>query len=484
MDDIAFLSASDMAAALRARKIGCSELLEMLLERVGRLNPAINAVVTLDEDRARRRALEADAALARGEVWGPLHGLPMTIKDSWETAGLRTTSGAGQYADHQPAGDALAVGRLMAAGAVVFGKTNLPTLAADLQSYNPVFGTTNNPWNAGHTCGGSSGGAAAALAAGLTPLELGSDIGGSIRTPAAFCGVFGHKATYGIIPMRGHIPGPPGTLTEVDLGVAGPMARSAADLSLAMDILAGPEPERAIAWKLTLPPPRRKVLREYRVAAWLDDPACAVDGEVSNACRKAVGTLLKAGVAVEEGARPAFAFMEAYRLYLQLLYGASSAGPAPGHFARLASTADAAGDEDSAAARFARGTTQRHREWLSANEARARLRAAWADFFRDYDVLLCPVTPTAAIAHDHSEPITRRSIVVNGEARPYWDQLGWVGMVGVAWLPSTAAPIGLTPGGLPVGIQVVGPYLEDHTAIAFAGHLTELMGGWTRPPDF
>ncbi|MBL8485986.1 MAG: amidase [Rhodocyclaceae bacterium] len=483
MDDLPFRSASELAAALRDRTVGCRELLERHLERVEALNPAINAVVTLDAERARRRADEADGALARGEAWGPLHGLPMTLKDSWETAGLRTTSGAPEFAGHVPAADAPAARRLIDAGAIVFGKTNLPAHAADLQSHNPLFGTTVNPWDPARTCGGSSGGAAAALAAGFTPLELGSDIGGSIRTPAGFCGVFGHKTSYGLIPMRGHIPGPPGSLAELDIGVAGPMARTAADLSLALDLLAGPLPEEAVAWRLRLPGPRRRSPREFRVAAWLDDPACLVDGAVADVCRAAVETLRRAGVPVDEAARPGFAFAEAWDLYLRLMYAATSGGPTEAQFARLATAAAAAPPgEDGPAARFARGITQRHRDWLPAHEARLRMRAAWTAFFRDYDVLLCPVTPTAAIPHDHSEPINRRRIVVNGKARPYWDQLAWVGLVGVAGLPATTAPVGLTPDGLPVGIQVVGPYLEDHTAIAFAGHLAEMTGGFRRPP--
>ncbi len=483
MDDLAFRSAADLAAALRARTVGCRELLELHLTRVDRLNSHINAVVTLDAERARRRADEADAALARGEIWGPLHGLPMTLKDSWETAGLRTTSGTPDLAGHVPTADAPAVRRLLDAGAVVFGKTNLPAYAADLQCHNALFGTTGNPWDPARTCGGSSGGAAAALAAGLTPLELGSDIGGSIRTPAGFCGVFGHKATYGIIPLRGHIPGPPGTLADVDIGVAGPMARAAGDLSLALDIVAGPSPEQAIAWRLRLPPPRHGGLRGYRVATWLDDPACPVDAEVAAVCRAAVDALRRAGVAVAEAARPVFELAEAWKLYLQLMYGATSGGPTDPQFAKLAAVAAAAPTgSDDAAVRFARGITQRHRDWLPAHEARLRMRAAWAAFFREFDVLLCPITPTAAIPHDHSEPVNRRTILVNGRARPYWDQLAWVGMVGVAGLPATATPIGSTPGGLPVGIQVVGPYLEDHTAIAFAGHLADLAGGCRRPP--
>ena len=223
-DDAHYWSTGDAAAAIRAGRISSRDHLELLLDRVERLNPPLNAVVTLDAERARREADAADRALAEGRDLGPLHGVAMTIKDSFQTIGMRTTSGAPELSGHIPEVDAVPVARLRAAGAVVFGKTNLPIYAGDTQSYNAVFGQTNNPWNLERTPGGSSGGSAAALAAGFTPLELGSDIGGSIRGPASTCGIFGHKPSYGIVPALGQIPGPPGTLTQADIAVAGPMA--------------------------------------------------------------------------------------------------------------------------------------------------------------------------------------------------------------------------------------------------------------------
>jgi amidase len=485
MVDIAFRSARQLAAALRAKEIGSRELLEHYLRRIEQFNPQLNAVVTLDSERARVRADAADAALVRGETWGPLHGVPMTIKDSIETAGIRTTAGAEILAQHVPNADAPSVSRLIAAGAVVFGKTNLPTFAMDAQTYNPVFGTTNNPWDPTRAPGGSSGGAAAALAAGLTGLELGSDIGGSIRNPSHYCGVYGHKPTHGIVPLLGHIPGPPGTLSEADIGVIGPMARSADDLALALDIVAGPEADRAVAWRLDLPPPRRSALCEYRVAAWLDDPACAIDRTVLQRYHAVVDALRKAGVTVNEQARPALSFAEAYRTFLSLLFAATSGGTPRDQFQQLAQAADQlAPDDESYAARFARGTTQRHRDWLRISEMRQHLRVRWAEFFRDYDVLLCPITPTAAIPHDHSEPTNERTIRVNGVTRPYLDQLAWAGVIGMAYLPATMAPVGRTSSGLPVGIQIVGPYLEDRTPIAFARHLAEVIGGFEVPPGY
>src|SRR5215813_13046429 len=295
MSDIAFRSALELVVALRNREVSSRELLDHYLKRVERYNPQINAVVTLDVDRARKRADEADQALARGELWGPLHGLPMTIKDTIETAGLRTTAGAPIHTNHIPAHDAPVVARLKAAGAIVFGKTNTPVFAGDAQTYNPIFGVTNNPWDLTRSPGGSSGGSAAALSAGLTGLELGSDIGGSIRNPAHYCGVYGHKPSYDIIPLRGHIPGPPGLLSGTDIAVLGPLARSAKDLSLVLGLLVGPDEDEGVAWRLELPSPRRGALREYRVAAWLDDPVCPVDNEVRRRLEATVEALRHKG---------------------------------------------------------------------------------------------------------------------------------------------------------------------------------------------
>jgi len=485
MTDIAFESATQLSRAIASKRIGSRELLEHYLARIERIDPAVNAVVTLDVEVARARADAADAALARGESWGPLHGLPMTIKDSIEVAGMRTTSGSKALAGYTSVSDASSVARLRAAGAVIFGKTNLPTFAGDVQSYNAVFGTTNNPWDLARTPGGSSGGSAAALAAGLTGLELGSDIGGSIRNPAHCCGVYGHKPSHGIVPGRGHIPGPPGTLSEPDIAVLGPLARSADDLALSLDVLAGPEADRAVAWKLALPPPRRTALREFRVAAWFDDPVCPVDGELLGVYRQLADELRRAGVAVDESARPAVDFGAALDLFGKLLMPIVNGGLPEAQFAEFAQLANTlpAGDTGLLAT-MARNTALRHRDWLRANEARARLRAAWAGFFERYDVLLCPVWPTAAIPHDHLEPMGARTIRVDGEVRLYFDLMSWAGLIGMALLPATVAPVGRTAGGLPIGLQIVGPYLEDRTTIAFAQHLAEIGRVFSPPPGY
>src|SRR5438309_2857444 len=280
MNELAFLSAIEIAKEIRERRLSSREAVDYFLARVEALDGPINSIVTVDAHRARMEAGAADGTLARGEVRGPLHGVPMTVKDSFQTRGMRTASGAPELSALIPDEDAWPVARLREAGAIIFGKTNLPIYAGDMQTYNEVFGTTNNPYDLSRTPGGSSGGSAAALACGFTPLELGSDIGGSIRLPSHMSGVVGHKPSYGIVPAHGQIPGPPGSLTQADLAVAGPMARTVEDLELGLNILAGPDRWEYPAWRLELPSPRHDSLKEYRVAAWLDDPTCPVEPDV------------------------------------------------------------------------------------------------------------------------------------------------------------------------------------------------------------
>lgn len=486
MDDLAFRTATELADAIAARKVSSRELLEHYLARIERINPRLTAVVTLDAEGARKRADDADRALVRGESWGQLHGLPITVKDVFETAGIRTTSGAPMFSDYVPATDAIAVARFKAAGAVLIGKTNTPMFAGDGQSYNAIFGTTNNPWDLARSPGGSSGGSAAAIAAGLSALELGSDIGGSIRSPAHWCGVYGLKPTYGIVPLRGHIPPMPGTLAEVDIAVAGPIARSAEDLDLALEVLAGPSDERKIAWRFELPAPRHQSLRDYRVAAWLDDPAFPVDSEVRRTLEAAVEALRHAGVKVDDRARPAISFAKVDMIYNRLVLPLLAGGLPPEQFEAMANLADSApADSREVPVLEARAFTIRHRDWITVNEAREQLRARWAEFFRDYDVLLCPVMCVAAIEHDHSEPVDKRTVMINGIRRSYWSAiLPWARLSGTAYLPATAAPIGRTASGLPVGVQIVGPYLEDRTTIDFARKMADVIGGYERPPGY
>ncbi len=451
---------------------------DYFLARVEALDKPINSVVTIDAERARTEADAADAALARGEVRGPLHGVPMTIKDSFQTKGMRTTSGAPELSGFVPQEDAWPVARLREAGAVIFGKTNLPIYAGDLQSYNEVFGTTNNPYDVSRTPGGSSGGSGAALACGFTPLELGSDIGGSIRLPSHMSGVVGHKPSYGIVPSHGQIPGPPGTLTLADLAVAGPMARSVDDLKLSLDIMAGPNRWEHPAWRLKLPAARSRTLRGYRIAAWFDDPRCRVEPESRDLLEKAARKLADQGVQIDYEARPAFTLEKVVDTFFALLQAALAGGVERDRLDDYAATTG-----DTPAARTRRLLAMRHREWLSYNERRLQMRKRWEEFFADWDAILLPVMPCPAIAHDHSEPMSSRTVIVGGEQRSYWDMTAWMAPAGACYLPVTVVPVGLS-NGLPVGIQIVGPYLGDRTTLDVGKHLLALMGGCPRPPDF
>ncbi len=399
MSELAYCSAIAIAKKIRRRELSSREAVDYFLARVVTLDKPVNSVVTIDAARARAEADAADASLARGEVCGPLHGVPITIKDSFQTAGMRTTSGAPELATFVPQADAWPVARLRAAGAVVYGKTNLPIYAGDLQSYNELFGTTNNPYDQSRTPGGSSGGSAAALACGLTPLELGSDIGGSIRLPSHMSGVVGHKPSYGIVPSHGQIPGPPGTLTLADLAVAGPMARTVEDLKLGLDVMAGPNRWDLPAWRLQLPRPRHRTLKEYRVAAWLDDPACRVEPESRDLLEKAAQTLASAGVLIDREARPAFTLEKAAGTFAALLQAALAGGVSLDRIEVYART-----EGQTPAAHTRRLLAMRHREWLSHNERRMQMRKRWEEFFTQWDAILLPVMPCPAIVHDHSEP--------------------------------------------------------------------------------
>lgn len=484
MVDLALRSATALLIALERKETSSEELLKHYLSRIERLGGTFHAVVTLDADRALAQARRCDAERARGEGSGALHGLPVTVKDSFETEGMRTTSGgAKEFLAHVPARDADAVARLKSAGAIVFGKTNLSTLAMDIQTYNAGFGTTNNPWDPARTAGGSSGGSAVAMSAGLSALEMGSDLGGSIRIPAAFCGVFGHRPSYGIVPTRGHIPGPPGTLAAPDLETAGPIARAAEDLDLAVRVLAGADEAYAVAWQVHLPPPRHGSLREYRLAAWLDDPAAPVDAELRERLEAVIGELRAAGARVDETARPGFALEDNARLFMKVLYGGMASGLPEAQFKKLQDrAAGLPAEDDSFRARLTRDTVQTHRDFDLARELRERQRALWADFFRRYDALLCPVFPTPAFLHDQSPDMAKRTLAVNGVPQPYLGTLlGWPALAGLSSLPGTAAPVGFTKGGLPAGIQIVGPYLEDRTSIHVAHLVAEVAGGYVAP---
>jgi amidase len=483
MLDVPFRTATQLATAIRKKKIGCLELLDLYLERVAKYNPAINAIIATDVDGARKRARAADRALAKGQVWGPLHGVPMTIKESYDVAGMPTTWGIPRLKDHRATRNALTVDRLLGAGVVLFGKTNVPIFLADYQSYNDIYGTTNNPWDLTRAPGGSSGGSAAALAAGLTGLEAGSDIGSSIRNPAHYCGVFGHKPTWGIVPPRGH------TVLEnvatTDISVVGPLARGADDLALALDVMAGADEIDGAGWQLRLPAARQKRLREYRVAVMLTDPSSEVDGAVQDRLQALVDFLAKSRVKVSDRARPDLDTRAAHRVYLQLLRSATSRRLSDAEFQKnLATLQTLAPDDESYFAEMTRGNTLSHRDWLTANERRHRMRRKWAEFFKEWDLLLCPVAASAAFPHDHVGERYERTIEVNDHRVPTTEQLFWAGLTCMVYLPATVAPVGLTPAGLPVGVQIAGPQYGDRTCIAFARLLEREYQAFVPPPGF
>ena len=485
MSELAFRSATDLVSLLRRRELSSRELLDVLLARVAKHGKALNAVVVLDEERARADAASADEELARGRARGPLHGLPMTIKDTFETAGLRTTAGAPELASHVPQRDADAVARLRRAGAIVFGKTNVPYMAGDWQSYNEIYGTTNNPWNAARVPGGSSGGAAAAVATGETPLELGSDIGGSIRVPAHWSGVCGHKPTWGIVPQRGHIPPPPGIINAPDLNVCGPLARTVEDLSLAFDVLAGPGELDAVGWRLDLPPARHTRLTDYSVAACFHDDAYPVDASVRTLLEATVEKLRRAGVSVRVYEKPPFDLGSARRAYDTLLMSLMAVAMPPAARAGFKAVADAAKPDDpSPAVATARAFSASHADWLIAHEVREQLRLRLHALFREIDLLLLPVNQLPAIPHMHEPPMPLRTVTVNGKSIPYTDLLTWIAPATMCKLPASVVPVGRTSDGLPVGIQIVGSHLEDRTTLDFARRLAELTGGFTPPPGF
>ncbi|MCP3991302.1 MAG: amidase [Actinomycetia bacterium] len=482
-DDVQYLSAAELVAKLQSRELSAVEALDALADRVDRRNPEINVVVTTDLERARDQARAVDQARAAGYDLGPLAGLPMTVKDSLMTEGMRTTSGAPELSDLVPDRDAAPVARLRQAGAVIYGKTNLPIYAGDVQSYNEVFGTSNNPWDISRSVGGSSGGSAGALAAGFTPLEVGSDIGGSIRNPAGMCGVVGHKPSYGIVSAKGQIPGPPGTLTQADIAVVGPMARTVGDCRLGLDLLAGADDWHRSGWSLNLPPARGTSPEGLRVAIWANDDHCPVDPEIEAAITVVGTELASAGAIVDADARPeGFDFAKADAVFGQLLGGAMCGGYP---LAEIEKMARRLGEGDELVGDLGvEAATQRHRAWLTNNERRLQMRARWRQFFEDWDVVLAPISPTVAIPHDHSAPMTLREIMVAGETRPYLSQTQWMGLFGVVYLPATAVPIAVHSNGLPIGVQVVGPFLEDQTCLAVAECIETISGGTRRPPGW
>jgi amidase len=474
---------TELTLALREKQISSREVLDALLAHVEQRNPALNAIVTLDADRARAAAAAADDATASGAAAGVLHGLPMTVKDVYETEGLVTTSGAPELKDHIPTTDALAVGRLKQAGAIIFGKSNTPIYAGDLQTYNDVFGRTNNPWDTSRTTGGSSGGSAAAIAAGLSPLELGSDIGGSIRNPAHFNGVYGIKSSWGVVPSRGHIPGPPGNLLETDVNCNGPLARSLADLRLALGVMAGPVPEDAAGWRLELDPGAPiGDASSLRIATVFDagDSLLPIAAEVRAILDAFAARADAAGAKVEPAPLPV-SLADGFRAWQDLVLPIIGTGLSDDEYAAFTPLDSVEGDDP--AINAGRAMVSRYRTWLIANTHRQHQRAAWAGLFERYDAVLAPVMSTAAFPHDTERSFMERTLDVDGTAVPHFMLIAWCGAIGAMLLPVVTLPAGRTPSGLPVGVQVIGPFLSDARLLCVAEVLDQAAGpGFTPPP--
>jgi amidase len=478
-----YRNATDLVAALANKTVSSRELVDDAIARIEAFDSKINAVVVRDFAAAQEAATAADTALARGER-RPLLGLPMTVKEQFNIAGLPTTWGNPKFKDWRPAADALAVARLKAAGAVILGKTNVPLNLADWQSYNEIYGTTNNPWDLARTPGGSSGGAAAALAAGFVALELGSDIAGSLRAPAHFCGVFAHKPSLDLVPQRGG--GPPETPNipiRGDLSVAGPMARSAADLALEMDVLSGPdEMWDGIGYRLALPPPRHDALKDFRVLVIDTHPLCPTASSIMGALDRLAERLGKTGCAISRASPLLPDMARTTRLHAELL--AASRGVDLPEAARQG-VEDAAKalpqNDDSITAYRLRGTTISHPDWVRVSRVRSGMRQRWQNLFQDFDVVLCPVMPTPAFPHDHS-PGRTRQLEIDGRQVAYGDQIAWASIATLTGLPATVMPIDRSGSGLPIGVQIIGGYLEDRTTISFAELIEREYGGFVAPP--
>jgi amidase len=482
--DFTFATAAELTTAMDAGQVSATELTEAAIARINALDGMINAICVPDFERARVAARAADAARAGGDS-RPLLGVPMTVKESFDVAGLPTTWGIPPFKNHVAAHDALPVQRLRDAGAVVLGKTNVPLALGDLQTYNSIYGTTSNPWDHERTPGGSSGGSAAALAAGFGALSIGSDLSGSLRVPAHFCGIYAHKPTHGLLPSRGHTaPSEPPLDYGRDLTVIGPMARSAADLGLVLDLLAPPDPiSDGIARHLALPPARWDRLDEFRVLILDTHPLMPSASNIRKAYQDLGSHLRSLGADVRTASVLLPDLAEGARLYMRLFMSSMAGGP-PETAYRQAETAAAALDaaDSSLVAERLRGTVLSHRDWLSTDALRTRHREAWRTLFDDVDVVVCPPAPTTAFAHDHSPDLWGRSIMIDDAVHDYADQLVWAGPASAAGLPATAAPIGVSPDGLPIGVQIIGPRFEDRTPLRFAELLEQELGGFTPPP--
>lgn len=480
---LVFKPALALGRMLRQRKISSRELLQVCLDQYAAHNSRINAVIVTDLSRAWKAADAADRRLRKKRALSPFDGVPMTAKESFDWAGQPSTWGDPTLANNIPKIDAVALSRMCEAGAVPYGKTNVPLALADWQSFNAIYGTTNNPWDVSRTPGGSSGGSAAALATGMSALEIGSDIGASIRNPAHYCGVYGHKPSYGVVPYRGHLM--PGSVSISDITVAGPLARSASDIAAMMKVLAGPDGTEARGYRLALPPATQRRFKDFRVAIKLNSAVSDVDKPLQDLLTKLGNYLEKKARKVSWEATPDFSDEECYENYITLLRATATKRMTEEAIdVEVAKAKGLSPDDKGYVAMMTRAFALSHGGWLKANERRHQMRLAWECFFNDWDVLLCPTAASAAWPHDQKGERHERLISVNGKLVSTIDQRFWAGYSGNFYLPSTVAPVGLTAEGLPCGVQIVTRQYADYSAIRFAELLEKEYHGFAPPPGY
>jgi amidase len=476
-----FSSATEIAAAIRLRRASALEVLELFLSRIQKYNPALNAICTLDEAGARARAREADAALARGEVWGPLHGVPMTIKDALETAGVRTTGGYPPLSNHVPKKDATAVARLKAAGAVLIGKTNVPPLSADGRADNPIFGRTNNPWNLERTPGGSTGGGAAAVAAGLSVFDVGSDLAASVRVPAHWCGLFGLKPTEGRVPNTGHIPEVPGTPHAVrHMNTLGPLARSVDDLAAILRVIAGPDDtdwETAPAPLEEAPEPRLSSLR----FSWCTQFGSETPSrETTDAITGLADKLSQMGAKLENRSPAGFSFEAAWETWGEVVIAERVVTQGDAARERVEKLHASLG-ELPVARGAARGARASVADYMVALTRRDRLITALEVFLGNCDAWLCPVAYGPAIGHvPFGTPVD-----VDGRQVPYFlATTAFTCPFNLTGHPAVVVPLAMTQEGLPIGVQVLGRRWSEPALLALAKQLSLVTGPFRPPPAF
>jgi amidase len=489
-NDLVFLSASELAEKIKSHQVTSLEAVNAYLDHIKKHNHTLNAIVILDKDAAIRRAQDADAALARGELWGPLHGVPITIKDNVATLGLKTTNSYPPTANYVPDFDATVVARLRKAGAIILGKTNLPPLAMDYQTNSPLFGITNNPWDISRTPGGSTGGGAAAVAAGLTSLEIGNDLGGSIRIPSHFCGIYGLKPTEHLVPLTGITPGLP--MKEYrsirHLISLGPLARSIDDLKLCLTIIAGPDGTDVDVPYIPLIESKKKDLKDLRIA-WTDDfGGVPVSEDTKVALKQLADKLSKAGCTVEKINPADFDFMSAWQTYGRIVD--MEIGILTPSFARFL--------QYILGGSYRKGNPTIHmaypisyEKYLTELTKREKFISTMERFLSGYDVFLCPVHTTAAYKHITPDryfdifPLYSKDFMVDDKPIKYYAANGsYTSIFNLTGNPVVVMPMGYTKEGLPIGVQVVGQRWHDMELLNVSGQLDKIANAYKHPPGF